>query len=90
MEICELKIDRPIWRASSAPAENPAMPPIERKQQRFRKEDGSDRKIARAERLHQTDFNAPLKDRRGHGGGNSERGGEKRGQRNQQHQSLDA
>src|ERR1035441_8661693 len=27
MEICELKIDRPIWRASSAPAENPAMPP---------------------------------------------------------------
>src|SRR5208337_3442497 len=27
MEICELKIDRPIWCASSVPAENPAMPP---------------------------------------------------------------
>src|SRR5271165_4586934 len=27
MEICELKMDRPIWRASNAPAENPAMPP---------------------------------------------------------------
>src|ERR1017187_3110034 len=27
MEICELKMERPIWRASRAPAENPAMPP---------------------------------------------------------------
>src|SRR5208282_261767 len=27
MEICELKMERPIWRASSAPAENPATPP---------------------------------------------------------------
>ena len=27
IEICELKMERPIWRASKAPAENPATPP---------------------------------------------------------------
>src|SRR5208282_87870 len=59
-------------------------------QQCFRKKDRRDRKIACAERLHQTDFDPALIDGRGHGGRNGESGGKKGGERDQQHESLDA
>src|SRR5258708_6216628 len=45
MEICELKMERPIWRASRAPAENPAMPPTSARRS------ASAKKIAETPRL---------------------------------------
>src|SRR5271157_5602433 len=89
MEICELKIDRPIWRASRAPAENPAMPPTSANSRASAKKI-AETEIARAEGLHQTDFNAALEDGRGHGGRNRESGSKKGGERDQQHQPFDA
>src|ERR1019366_5186752 len=62
----------------------------EREEECFRKEDRRDREIACAEGFHQTDFDAPLIDGRGHGGGNGEGGCVKGGERDQQHESLDA
>ena len=64
IEICELKIERPIWRASSAPAENPARPPMQRQQQRLREKDRRNREISRAQRLHQSDFDSAFINRR--------------------------
>src|ERR1035441_899713 len=45
MEICELKMERPIWRASSAPVENPATPPT------IARSKASAKKIAETEKL---------------------------------------
>ncbi len=56
----------------------------------LRKEERGDCKIAGAQGFHQADFAAALEDRSGHGRRNRQRGGKQGGQRDQQHQSLDA
>ena len=90
MEISELKMERPIWRASRAPGEKSGNAADQGEQQRLRKEDGRNREIARAESFHQADFDAALINGRGHGSGNGESGSQKRGERDQQHQSFNA
>ncbi len=90
IEICELKIDRPIWRASSAPAAKPAMPPMSASSKASAKKMAATVKLPAPERLHQSDFDAALVDGSRHRGGNGKRGSEQRGESDQQHQSLDA
>src|SRR6476646_4204481 len=51
---------------------------------------GSDSGVPRAQRFHQSHFLTTFQDRGGHGGGNRERGSQKRRKREQQHKSGDA
>ena len=59
-------------------------------QQGFGEENCGDDDVARAQGLHQSDFDAALVDGGGHGGGNRERGCEQGGESDQQHESCDA
>src|ERR1700720_1792813 len=61
-----------------------------RQKERLREEDRRNREIARPKGFHQSDFNATLKNGGSHGRGNGQRGAKERGQRDQQHESLDA
>ena len=62
----------------------------QREEHRFYEEDGRDRKVAGAESFHQADLAAALENGGGHSGRDGEGRGKERGQRDEQHQTLDA